>query len=151
MLTTLCLLIYRPQVLGVEILQPCTCQAQHVFTVMPVNTTTSFPSHARVRRQADKLNHIGLNVKAYPFILPIVRKTGNVKKSIDHCGFRAIVSRSSPFHTLSSISSPLYPCGIGLSPNRSDDTFEMQNGFQVNQPGLFSRLSATDNSLHCAP
>lgn len=112
-------------------------------------------------RQTGQLNHIGLNVNAYPFILPrlsrnfewaIVRKGGKCQKVHwsqripTHC-----FSRPPPFRTLSSISSWLYPCGIGLSPNRSDDTFEMQNGFQVNQSGLFSRLSATDNSLHCAP
>lgn len=64
---------------------------------------------------------------------------------------RSLFPRFSIFYTLFSISTSLYPCGIGPSPNRSDDTFEMQNGFQVNQPGLFSRLSATDNSFHYAP
>lgn len=49
----------------------------------------------------------------------------------------SLFSLPPPLHTRSSISSSLYPCGIGLSPNCSDDTFEMQNGFQVNQPGLF--------------
>lgn len=50
------LLIYR--VLGMEILQQCECQAQCVSTVMPVSAATSYLSHARVRRQADRLNSI---------------------------------------------------------------------------------------------
>lgn len=51
-------------------------------------------------RRTGQLNHMGLNVKAYPFILSplsqsfewaIVWKRGNVKKSIDHCRLRLIV------------------------------------------------------------
>lgn len=36
------------------------------------------------------------------------------------------------------LSHSLYLCGVGPNPNHSENTFEMHNGFPVNQPGPFT-------------
>ncbi len=109
--------------------------------------------HTNTSRQPDKPPHSSyLETFSSPFTLVFLSTTVTLvpqrdggqeeeRKGLGYTGMSKrplIIVDSSTFSPVFLLSLPL--CGVSPDPNHSDNTFEMHNGFPVNQPGPFTAV-----------